>query len=138
MSPTPIRPLEPSLFVGGDRCVLVGSRCADCSTVVFPRADSCPRCTSSDTDPVELPTTGSLWSWTVQHFEPKAPYRAPAGGFVPFGVGYVDLGEVLVESILTIDPANVRIGMDVEVMWHDIAGPDDPGPVHTFAFGAVR
>jgi uncharacterized OB-fold protein len=57
---------------------------------------------------VELPDRGTLWTWTVQAFEPKPPYRAPESGFTPYGVGYVDLGEVIVESRLTGEPARDR------------------------------
>jgi uncharacterized OB-fold protein len=45
--------------------------------------------------PVELADHGTLWTWTVQAFEPKAPYRAPATGFEQYPVGYVDLGDVI-------------------------------------------
>ena len=47
----------------------------------------------------------------MQAIEPKAPYRAPDGGFAPYGVGYVDLGDVIVESRLLGDPAGFEIGM---------------------------
>ena len=58
--------------------------------------------------PVELADRGTLWTWTVQAFEPKAPYRVPDAGFTPYGVGYVDLGDVIVESRLVGRPRRVR------------------------------
>ena len=81
---------------------------------------------------VELADRGTLWTWTVQAFEPKAPYRAPLpGGFVPYGVGYVDLGDVIVESRLTGDPGEFSIGMAMRLtllpLWDDVV---------TYAFGA--
>ena len=51
----------------------------------------------------------------MQAFEPKAPYRVPASGFTPYGVGYVDLGEVIVESRLAGDPAGSRSGMPMRL-----------------------
>jgi len=77
---------------------LVGARCTTCETHTFPRQDACPRCGAA-TVTQALPTMGSVWSWTVQRFEPKAPYRGPVG-FEPFAVAYVDLGPVRVESTL--------------------------------------
>ena len=51
---------------------------------------------------VELSSTGTVWGFTVQRFAPKSPpYVEPAGGFVPFAVGYVELPEgVKVEAVL--------------------------------------
>ncbi len=82
----------------------------DCGTVTFPAQAGCAKCTGSDMAPVELPDRGTLWTWTVQAFEPKPPYRAPDTGFTPYGVGYVDLGEVIVESRLIGDPSRFEIG----------------------------
>ncbi|HTJ70421.1 MAG TPA: OB-fold domain-containing protein [Actinospica sp.] len=72
---------------------LHGSRCGECATTTYPRADTCPRCGSAAAD-VVLTGEGTLWSWTVQRFAPKSPpYVAPPGGFVPFALGYVELPE---------------------------------------------
>jgi len=51
---------------------------------------------------VELSSRGKVWGFTVQRFAPKSPpYVVPAGGFVPFAVGYVELPEgVKVEAVL--------------------------------------
>ena len=79
--------------------------------------------------------TGTLWSFTVQGFQPKEPYLGPAE-FEPYGVGYVELhGEVIVEALLTEnDPSALSIGdaMDLVIVpfTKDEAGND----VVTFAF----
>ena len=98
---------------------LRGSRCVACATVVFPVARSCPRCSATDLDDHTLPTTGTLWSFTTQTFAPKAPYVVPSEGFAPFGVGYVDLGEVLVEARLDADPGALRIGIPMRLVATD-------------------
>ena len=98
---------------------LRGSRCADCATVVFPVVRSCPRCSATDLGDHTLPATGTLWSFTTQTFAPKAPYVAPPDGFAPFGVGYVDLGEVLVEARLDADPDALRIGIPMRLVATD-------------------
>ena len=38
---------------------------------------------------------------------PKPPYRPPAEGHRPYHVGYVDLGEVLVEALLEVSRAEI-------------------------------
>jgi uncharacterized OB-fold protein len=68
---------------------------------------------------VVLPRRGTLWTWTTQGFEPKAPPYVPDGGeFEPFGVGYVEFpGFLRVEGRLTeADPTRLRIGMPMEVV----------------------
>jgi len=67
---------------------------------------------------VEGPLTGSLWTWTVQRFEPKSPpYVPPPEGFQPFAVGYVELstGE-RVMAILDVSLDALRIGMPLKVV----------------------
>ena len=59
------------------------------------------RCMFNEQEDVELATRGTLWTWTVQAFPPKAPpYLGPVGDdFVPYGVGYVELpGQLRVEA----------------------------------------
>lgn len=107
--------VDAALFASLDPPRLAGSKCAKCGTVTFPAQDGCARCTGDEMVPVGLPQRGTLWSWTVQSFEPKPPYRAPASGFVPYAVGYVDLGEVIVESRLVGDDAQWEIGLPVQL-----------------------
>jgi uncharacterized protein len=123
-----------ALFSSLDPPRLAGSRCAACGTVTFPMQSGCPKCAGSDLAPIELPDRGELWTWTVQAFEPKLPYRVPESGFTPYGVGYVNLGEVIVETRLLGDPGQFEIGMPLRLtllpLW---PGPDGP-PVVTYAF----
>ena len=112
---------------------LVGSRCTEvtCGEVGFPAAATCLRC-GSTCEPTTLPRRGTLWTFTVQGFRPKSPPYAGAE-FSPFGVGYVDLGEVIVEARLTeSDPKRLHIGMEMELAVAPLADG-----CHTFAFGPV-
>lgn len=117
---------------------LIGGACRGCGTVTFPQQPSCPRCTGWDVEEHLLPRTGTLWSFTVQGFPPKPPYRGPAP-FEPYGVGYVQLGdEVIVESRLTEnDPDALRIGAPVELVVVPFRRDDDGNDVVTFAFRPV-
>jgi uncharacterized protein len=112
---------------------LIGSQCERCGTVTFPRQASCPRCTSEDVRERLLSARGTLWTWTVQCFEPKSPPYAGGGDFEPYAVGYVELpGEVRVETRLTeVDAEELEIGMPMELTL--IPAPGDSGTL-TFAF----
>jgi uncharacterized protein len=132
-------PIDPEVIGGtAELPRLIGSVCARCGTVTFPRQSSCPRCTSEDVQPRELATRGELWSWTVQCFPPKAPPYLPGGveEFEPYGVGYVELpGEVRVEARLTeSDPERLRIGMPMKLTLVPVPGAPDK---LTFAFEPV-
>jgi len=125
-------PLDPTIMTAEPR--LIGSRCERCETVTFPRQGSCPRCTSVDVREWRLGTRGTLWTWTIQCFEPKPPYVSD-DAFEPYGVGYVELpGEVRVETRLTeADPAKLHIGLSMELT----AIPTARGKI-TYAFRPVQ
>lgn len=129
--------VDASLFATLEPPRLAGSRCTSCGTVTFPVQDGCPRCAGSEMVPVELPDRGTLWTWTVQAFEPKPPYRAPAAGFTPYGVGYIDLGDVIVESRLAGDLAGLEIGMTMQLNLLPLWESDEGSTVVTYAFEPV-
>jgi uncharacterized OB-fold protein len=88
-----------------------------------------------------LPRRGTLVAWTTQGFVPKLPY---AGGetaetFKPFGVGLVQLGDIVrVESRLTEnDPSKLRFGMGVELRVIPLYVDSDGDEIMTFAFAPV-
>ena len=82
---------------------LIGSRCGGCGATTFPVQLHCPKCSASQMSEVKLPRRGTLVAWTTQGFPPGAPYKGPTGkDFVPFGVGLVQLDDVIrVEGRLT-------------------------------------
>jgi uncharacterized protein len=129
------RYIDDSLFASADTdSALVGTKCSGCGTVTFPVQTSCPRCSGSAMSTTTLPRVGTLWSYTVQSFAPKTPFRTTEP-FVPFGVGYVDLGEVIVESRLTVaDPDALTIGMGVRLTTIVNHLDEDGTAVRTFAF----
>jgi uncharacterized OB-fold protein len=130
--PEPV-PVDATLFASTDPPRLAGSRCERCGTVTFPVARSCPRCTHPAMLPHPLPDRGTIWTWTVQRFCPKPPYAPPVDGFRPFPVGYVDLGEVLVEGHLLAEAPRLRIGLPVRLVLAP-AGRADGGAVVGYAF----
>ena len=92
---------------------LLGSRCRDCGIATFPAAESCMACSGQNVSVEELPGRGTLWTWTVQQFMPKTPYKSneTMETFKPYGVGYLELpGGVRVEGRLTEnDPGKLQI-----------------------------
>lgn len=136
------RPVDEQLFVEAEGTTrLRGSRCAACGTTTFPVAAGCARCTGADMVEVALPDTGTLWSWTVQRFEPKSPYRGD-GSWTPYGVGYVHLGDVIVETRLLGDAREgYRIGAPVRMRLVPAWTETDPDGVATvvttYAFETV-
>ena len=118
---------------------LIGSRCTACGIVTFPAQASCPRCPSTEMAEHLLPRQGRLWAWTTQEFPPPSPpYAGPTGDdFVPYAVGYVELGdEVRVETRLT-QMQGLRIGMDVELALVPFRRDEAGNEVVTFAFRPV-
>jgi uncharacterized OB-fold protein len=130
--------IDPSISTWPDHDPqLIGSRCDDCSATTFPAQDICPRCSASSMSQVRLPRTGTLIAWTTQGFPPGAPYAGPTGDdFVPFGVGLVQLGDVIrVEGRLTEnDPARLEFGQQVELTMVPLTTDADGNEVVTFAF----
>lgn len=120
---------------------LIGSRCGDCGLVTFPAQGSCARCGSTAMGEHLLPRQGRLWAWTTQSFPPPSPpYQGAVGEeFVPFGVGYVELAdEVRVETRLTTaDPAELVIGMEMELVVTPFGTNEDGAQIVTFAFQPV-
>jgi len=119
---------------------LIGSRCGACSATTFPRQDRCPKCSKAEMSEVLLPRRGTVIAWTTQGFPPGAPYAGPTGkDFVPFGVGLVQLGDVIrVEGRLTEnDPAKLEFGMEVELAMAPFATDADGDELVTFWFKPV-
>nr|WP_198428594.1 OB-fold domain-containing protein [Nocardia bovistercoris] len=120
---------------------LIGSRCNQCSATTWPRQQRCPQCSGDDLAEIKLPRTGTLIAWTTQGFVPKLPYagKENADNFQPFGIGLVQLGDVVrVETRLTeSDPAVLKTGMDVELTFVPLYVDDSGEEVMTVAFKPV-
>jgi uncharacterized OB-fold protein len=137
------RAIAPDLFVGsGERVALLGSACKSCGAVAFPAARSCARCAGTQVEVIELPRRGRLWTWTLQRFMPKPPYRSCETQltFEPFGLGYVELpGALRVESrLLENDPGKLSIGAEMELVLYTHRVDPDGTRILNYAFRPVR
>ena len=107
-----LAPIAPGLWTDEAQPRLIGGRRRHDGEIVFPLPEGD---TAADYDAIPLSRTGTLWSWTIQGFRPKAPYTGPEV-FEPYALGYVELpGEVIVETRLTAS-AGLTIGMPVELV----------------------
>mgnify|MGYP001157630333 CR=1 FL=1 len=116
----------------GSDPALIGRRCDACGTYVFPpRHGTCPNpgCEGESLVPVELSNTGTIWSYTVNHYAPPPPYVA-ADPFEPYPLAAVQLERegliVLGQVAEGVDAATLRVGMpmklDIGVLYRDADG----------------
>jgi uncharacterized OB-fold protein len=136
------RAIDPSLFHWPAAApVLLAAQCLHCNAMAFPANGSCMGCGSVEVKVVGLPRRGKLWAWTIQRFMPKTPYLSSETeqSFKPFGVGYVELpGALRIETRLTEnDPARLRIGAEVELVFYTHRTEDNGTEIINYAFAPV-
>ena len=88
-------------------------RCADCAYHVHPPVPFCPQCESRAVGPVAVSGRGRIATFTINH------KRWVPGLVVPYVLALVEIEEQadvrLVANITHCDPAEVTVGMKVEV-----------------------
>ncbi|MFA7555750.1 MAG: OB-fold domain-containing protein [Spongiibacteraceae bacterium] len=136
-------PIHEGLFTWPDpEPQLLGSRCTQCGETTFPAQKDCRSCGGNDTTIVKLGNKGTLWTWTIQSFLPKAPYNSgeTAETFVPYGVGYVEMpGGVRVEARLKPNRAeDLKIGMPMQLEIEPFRTDDQGNDIMTFYFSALQ
>jgi uncharacterized OB-fold protein len=137
--PAPERSIDPTLFAwpAADPA-LIASRCQDCGRIAFPARRNCMACGSVSVTAEELPRSGTLYTWTIQRFMPKEPYRSSETSetFRPFGLGYVELpGALRVETRLTEnDPAKLKIGAKMKLVFYTHRVEPDGTKIINYAF----
>jgi uncharacterized OB-fold protein len=97
---------------------LVAPRCGSCGQFRLPPTPFCPRCQSTEVDWVQLSGRGTVYSFAVVHGFPGLPDIT----LVPVVVELPDApGARLVSNVVDVDPAEVYIGMPLEVVFSPIA-----------------
>ena len=98
---------------------LVLPKCQECDTLIWYPRPFCPNCASTRVDWIAASGRGSIYSFTVNRRGQAdlAAYRE-AGVYV---LAYVELeeGPRVMTNIVDCDPDSVRIGQQVEVVFHD-------------------
>ncbi|MCT9093990.1 zinc ribbon domain-containing protein [Streptomyces sp. ASQP_92] len=108
----------------GESFRLLGTRCAACSTVFFPREDAfCrnPGCGGGELTEVPLSRRGRVWSYTDGRYRPPAPYLSdPQVEWEPYVLVAVELAAermvVLGQAAPGVTLADLAVGMEVEVV----------------------
>ena len=102
-------------FEGAKAHKLLVQRCVQCGVLRHPPRPRCERCGSYEWDTIEASGRGTVYSYVVNH----SP-QVPAFDY-PLAVGLVELeeGTRLVADIVGVGPADVHVGMAVEVEFVD-------------------
>lgn len=110
---------------------LIGGKCHQCGTYVFPpRANNCPNpaCDGDDLAQVPLSRRGRLWSYTENRYAPPPPYPSP-DPFEPFAVAAVELTDegliVLGKVVEGTLAADLKVGMEMELATMPLYVDDD-------------
>jgi hypothetical protein len=105
------------------RPALLGTRCAGCGSVFFPREETfCrnPGCASTKFDEVELSTRGRLWSYTNNCYAPPAPFVSPKDPFEPYAIAAVELEREKMVMLGQVVPGvgvdQLEVGMEMELV----------------------
>jgi uncharacterized OB-fold protein len=106
---------------------LVGPRCTTCGSFRLPPARHCWSCRAQAVEWIELPGTGTVFTFTVI----RHPLRPDLAEYVPYVPALVELDEApgyrLITNVVECDPADIRAGMRVQVVWDTYTPPDGGG-----------
>ena len=102
-------------FEGAREHRLLIQRCKQCGTLRHPPRPMCSECQSYEWDVVIASGRGTVYSYVINHYP-----QVPAFDY-PLAVGLIELeeGTRLVANVIGVDPADIRVGMPVEVEWVD-------------------
>lgn len=102
---------------------LTVQRCTDCGTTRHPPAPVCHACRSFAHELIDLPGTGTVWTFTRVH----QAFVPSLADHLPFVVAAIALdgsdGCRLVSNVVDCEPEQVHVGLAVEVVW-DRLGDD--------------
>jgi uncharacterized OB-fold protein len=102
---------------------LVVPRCMKCATFVLPPQPRCFNCQHDGFENVELPGTGTIYTFTVVR-HPLAPQLSEV---VPYVSGIIDLdgtqgaGARMIANIVDVDPETVAIGDRVVIVFDRVS-----------------
>ena len=117
---------EPAIegwFTDEPEPALLGTRCADCGTVFFPRAEGLcrnPSCSGRDLVEHRLSNHGKIWSYTDARYQPPPPYVVPGDEHEPFCIVAVELEDeamiVMGQVVAGVTTDDLEIGMPVRLV----------------------
>jgi uncharacterized OB-fold protein/acyl dehydratase len=98
-------------FDGAKAGKLLIQRCGSCGELRHPPRPVCPHCRSYDWDTVEASGRGTVYSFVVNHYPQVPAFDYP----LPVGLIELEEGTRLISDIIGIDPADIKVGMPVQV-----------------------
>lgn len=102
-----------SFWTGGATGELLIARCGSCQHYSHPPQPLCPRCHSADVTPQPVSGAGRVRSYTVSTYQWVSTMPPP---YLVVEVELVEQADLVVLSnLVDIDPAEVTIGLPVEV-----------------------
>ncbi len=114
------------------KVTLHGIRCLTCGEVTFPEREFCPRCRSTEVEPMRLEGPARLLSYTVVH-------QAPAGFTTPMAVGYgVFPGDAVVLAPIDAPVDQLATGMAIRVTEGTTSVSADGTPFVTYRFAPAE
>lgn len=116
-APAPeVNPETEPFWAATARGELQVKQCEDCASLIYYPRSICPECGSLRTTWRQVSGRGRIYSYTVNH-QGEGPYREHG----PFVLAYVELdeGPRLMTNIVADDPAELAVGLPVEVVFHD-------------------
>ena len=119
---------------------LTACRCAGCGHHYFPLVATCrnPRCRDKRVERVAITSRGHLYSYTLQSYRPPALFRMEQ--WAPYALGIVEFPEGLrVMGMITgCPPAELRIGLEMEITVGVLYRGEEGQDVLTYMFRPSR
>jgi uncharacterized OB-fold protein len=115
-----VTPESKPFWDGCRRHELLLQRCRACGAVQHYPRGVCATCWSTDLEWRRASGRGTVWTFTVTH-------RTQVPGFreaLPYVLAWVELAEgvQMLANVVDCDPAAVRIGLPVRVVFEDATG----------------
>lgn len=115
-----------------DNPALLGSKCAKCDTLAFPKETFLcrnPDCDGREFEEVELSRRGRIWSFTNACYQPPPPYVPVTDPFEPFCIAAVELEReamiVMGQMADGVDISELSAGIEVELVIETLFEDDE-------------
>ncbi|WP_216694504.1 Zn-ribbon domain-containing OB-fold protein [Dietzia psychralcaliphila] len=112
-----------AFWTGGERGELLISKCSDCGHFFHPPGPVCFRCRSRNVGPEATSGRGVVAAYTInqQQWLPGLP--------PPYVVAMIELAEDrdvrVTSSVVAVDPADLVVGLEVEVFFEEWGEGED-------------
>lgn len=105
-------------FAGAQEHRLLIQRCTRCDTLQSPGRFACTECGSDALEWVESTGRGTVFTYVIMHQK----YHPAFENDIPYNVAVIELeeGPRLVSNVVDVEPEEIEVGMDVDVMFEPI------------------